>query len=210
MSQWFRKRSLPLRVLLYAVVAILAFGLAAGAGAMGALMVRGDLTLPGRGEPRSSDGQANAARPQAKKPTAELGEAEYADMVGKIQSSSVDTLSDTNDNLLLYDAITADDVEEMRDNAAKLRRLAGQTADLDPPAKLEEHHSVFSSAIGKIGDATQLAYELSADPTAATQSGFQTYDRYVDEAATGLRRSNEIIDRDYKTIEGMQNVSPLT
>jgi hypothetical protein len=55
-----------------------------------------------------------------------------------------------------------------------------------------------------------LAYALAADPTAATQSGFDEYDRQVNDAAARLLRSNEILGRDYKTIEGVQRVSLLS
>ena len=64
------------------------------------------------------------------------------------------------------------------------------------------------SAINEMHEAAQLAYTLAADPTSATQSGFEEYDHHVDKAAAGLKRSNETLDRDYKTIEGVQRVSP--
>jgi hypothetical protein len=66
MMQWLRKRSLPARVLVYAVAAALAFALAAGVGTMGALVLRGDLVLFGGEAPRSLDEQGNAAQPQDK------------------------------------------------------------------------------------------------------------------------------------------------
>jgi hypothetical protein len=46
--------------------------------------------------------------------------------------------------------------------------------------------------------------------TAATQSGFDEYDRHVNQAATYLKKSNEMLGRDYKRIEGVQEVSPLS
>src|SRR5215211_8438736 len=64
MIDWLRNRSLPARILLYATVATLAFVLAAGAGAIGALMLRSDLTLPSGEGPGSSREQANAPQPQ--------------------------------------------------------------------------------------------------------------------------------------------------
>ena len=58
MMHWVRTRSLPARVLVYAALAVLAFALAAGVGAVGALMLRGDLTgSPERQEPRPADRQ---------------------------------------------------------------------------------------------------------------------------------------------------------
>jgi hypothetical protein len=64
MIDWLRNRSLPARILLYATVATLAFVLAAGVGAIGALMLRGELTLPSGEGPGSSREQANAPQPQ--------------------------------------------------------------------------------------------------------------------------------------------------
>src|SRR4028119_1568627 len=60
MSHWVRTRSPLVRTLVYAALAILAFALAAGVGAMGALlMLRGDVTgLLERQEPRTADEQA--------------------------------------------------------------------------------------------------------------------------------------------------------
>src|SRR4028119_1896227 len=57
MSHWVRTRSPLVRTLVYAALAILAFALAAGVGAMGALlMLRGDVTgLLERQEPRAAD-----------------------------------------------------------------------------------------------------------------------------------------------------------
>src|SRR4028119_293295 len=59
MSHWVRTRSPLVRTLVYAALAILAFALAAGVGAMGALlMLRGDVTgLLERQEPRTADEQ---------------------------------------------------------------------------------------------------------------------------------------------------------
>jgi len=51
---------------------------------------------------------------------------------------------------------------------------------------------------------------LAADPTAATQSGFDEYDRHVNEANALLQRSNELVGQDYKTLEGVQRVNPLS
>jgi hypothetical protein len=68
---------------------------------------------------------------------------------------------------------------------------------------------VFRSTVSELHDAAQVACTLAADPTAAAQSGFKEYDRHVNEAAAGLERSNEILGRNYKTIEGVQRVSPL-
>ena len=238
MMQWLRKRSLPVRVLVYAAAAVLAFALAAGLGAMGALMMRGDLNLTGKDEPQSLDEQKNAAQPQedaakqkdakqkdsaqqqdsaeredaAKQEQAnpQQDEAEYFDKVGEIQNDSVETFLASHERLLLYDALTADDVEQMQANKATLGGFADQVDDLDPPQEHAEHYEVFGSAINELHEAAQLAYDLAADPTAATQSGFDEYDRHVNEADALLLRSNELAGQDYKTIEGVQRVNPLS
>jgi hypothetical protein len=48
---------------------------------------------------------------------------------------------------------------------------------------------------------------MVADPTSATQAGFEAYDQHVDRATAYLQRSNEILDRDYKTTETAQDTS---
>ena len=120
----------------------------------------------------------------------------------------METFLDSHDRLLRYDALTAEDVKEMQANQAALQGFTAQVDDLSPPQTYKEQYDVFRSAINDLHEAAQLAYRLAADPTAATQSGFDEYDRHVNEAAAGLRRSNEILGRDYKTIEGVQRVSP--
>ncbi len=82
--------------------------------------------------------------------------------------------------------------------------------NLDPPQQYGEHYEVFSSAVNELHEAGQLAYDLAADPTAATQSGFDEYDRHVNEAAALLQQSNELLGQDYRTIEGVQVVNPLS
>ena len=61
MRPWVRGRSLPVRVLLYAALAALAFALAAGVGALGALALRGDVAGPLDGDQaRPTDEQDTA------------------------------------------------------------------------------------------------------------------------------------------------------
>ena len=246
MMQWLRKRSLPTRVLVYAAAAMLAFGLAAGVGGVGALMLRGDLNLPGREEAQPLDEQRNAARSQGKETAEQKGaaeqqnaaeqkgaaeqqnaaeqkdaaeqkvvaeqesEAEYVRKVGDMQNDSVETFLEGHEKILLYDALTADDIEQMQANEAALQEIADQAENLEPPQRYGEHHEVFSSAINELHEGAQLAYNLAADPTAATQSGFDEYDRHVNEADALLQRSNELVGQDYKTLEGVQRVNPLS
>src|SRR3712207_2788274 len=142
--EWLRKRSLPIRVLVYVAAAMLAFAVAAGVGATTVLMMQGDLSLPASKEPRASGQQGNtpqrqgavadrsqqkeageqpsASRPQEQKPAAQPAgkaasqqdEAEYVGQVGDIQSESVETFLDSHQKFMPYDALTADDIEEMR------------------------------------------------------------------------------------------------
>jgi len=244
MIEWFKKRSLPTRILIYAAAALLAFAVAAGVGATTALMIQGDLNLPARKEPRLAGGQGktpqrggadvdrsqqeeaagrqgdavepkNTPRPQEagvqqKDTASQKDEAQYVSRVGDIQANSVETFLASHGKILRYDALTAEDVEGMQANQAALQELTVQVEDLSPPQKYKEQYEVFRSAINELHEAAQLAYSLAADPTAATQAGFDEYDRHVNEAAAGLQRSNEILGRDNKKIEGVQRVSPLS
>ncbi len=241
MMQWLRKRSLPMRVLAYAVAAIVAFGLAAGVGGMGALMLRGDLNLPGREEPQPLDEQKRAAGAQKKDVAEQKGaaeqkdtadqegaaeqegaapqpereeaaqqeEAEYINKVGDIQGKAVEISLDSHNKLLRYDVLTNDDLQELRANEAALREFADQVVNLDPPQEYEGQYEVFRSAIDELHAAAQLAYELVADPTAATKLSFDEYDRRVAEADDGLQESNERLGQDYETVGDVQEISPL-
>jgi len=213
-----RKRLPTRRALVYILAAALAFAVAAGVGAMAALILQGDLSLPGREEPRElgdrQDGprpqhnevgeQENAPRSQEEEAAAQQSEAEYLSRVGQIQNSSVETFLDSHDKLVHYDAITSDDVEEMQANQDTLGGLVDQTDQLDPPQKYREQYEIFRSAINELYEASTLAYKLAADPTAATQSEFDEYDRHVNQAAAYLKKSNEMLARDYKTLKGVQ------
>ena len=195
---------------MYVAAAILVFALAAGVGAMGALMLRGDLDFPAREEPPPPEEHQNAPRSQAKESAGQQSEAEYVARVGDIQERSVETFLDSHDKLMRYDALTADDVEKLQLNQAALKEFADQVDSLDPPQKYGEQYEVFRSAINELYEATTLAYKLAADPIAATQSEFDEYDRHVNQAAAYLKKSNEMLSRDYMTIEGVERVSPLS
>jgi hypothetical protein len=228
MTEWWQRRSLFTRLLVYAVAATLAFAVAASIGAITALMVSGDLSQPTgqrhRPEMTNQAGeqgkirqrqQSDADRSQqqeagAKRALAASQKAEttYVHGVGKIQAKSVETFLDSHNKLLHYDALTADDVEELQANQAALQAFTHQAGELNAPQKYSEQNDIFLSAINELHEAVQLAYTLAADPTSATQFGFEKYDLHVDKAAADLKRSNETLDRDYKTIEGVQRVSP--
>ena len=226
MMQRLRKRSLPVRVLVYAAVATLAFGLSAGVGAIGALMLRDDVGVLERDEPRPAEDR-NAARSQEEEgdsekvasrkdqPAAEQkgaasrkDRAEYVSTVGDIQARAVETFLKSHDKLLRYDALTADDVEEMRANEAALEEMAVRTGNLTPPEKYKRQYEAFDSAINELHEATEIAYGMAADPVAAAEFGFAEYDSHVSEASALLRRSNELLGRDYRTIGDVRRTSP--
>jgi len=160
-----------------------------------------------RGNARQDEEQGNAQHGE-KQNSAQHSEADYVSKVGKIQSGSVKAFLDSHDKLVHYDALTADDVEQMQANQATLQGFTVQVGDLDPPQKYGEQYEVFHSAIDEMHEATRLAYALAADPTSATQSEFEEYDRHANEAATRLQRSNEILGRDFATLRGAQELSP--
>jgi hypothetical protein len=217
------------RTLVYAALAILAFALAAGVGAMGALMLRGDLTgLLERQEPRSADEQA-VGRAQQKDGAAEQKEAasqkdqaaanrsadasqraedEYVDAVEDIQTNAVQTFRNSHEKLLRYDSLSATAVEVMKVNEAVLQGMVERADNLDPPENYDEQHEVFASAIDQLHEATRLAHVMAADPVAAAELGFDEYDGRVNEASALLRRSNELLGEDYEAIGGVREVSP--
>jgi hypothetical protein len=78
---------------------------------------------------------------------------------------------------------------------------------LDPPTEYEDQHDVFVLAIGELRDANELAYRLATDPFSATQADFEAYDHYVDRATAYLRRSNDMLGKDYKTTGAAQEIS---
>ena len=206
------------RVLVYILAVPLAFAAAAGVGVMATLIMQDDLSLPvseklqpseGQGNAQQSESQSNAQQSESQS-NAQQSEADYMSKVGKLQSESVKTFLDSHNQLLRYDALTADDIDKMENNQDTLGELADQADNLKPPQKYRQQHETFNSAISELHEAGQLAYNMASDPTAATQSGFEEYDRHVNEAAANLRRSNEILGRDYKTIGSVQRVTPLS
>src|SRR5215217_7745172 len=215
------------RLLAFAVVAILAFGMAAGIGAVAALVVSGNLSAlsgerarpdessaPGEQVESTQHEQADAAVAQQnysgakrEQTTPQDEQTTYVDEVGEIQANSVDAFLNSYEKLLRYDALTSGDIEKMQGNQAALQRFADQASNLNPPRKYTDQREAFLSAIDELHQATQLAYVLAADPISATQDDFDHYDHLVNEAATDLQRSNEILGKDYRTIEGVRGVS---
>ncbi len=204
MMQQLQKLALPWRILVYAAAAAVVLAVAAGIGATSALlMAPGEISSGG-----AESQQAGGPKPEQ---SGQQSEADYLDTVGDIQANSVETFLDSQERLMHYDALTADDVEKMQADQAALKEFADRVDGLNPPQKQKyrEQYEIFRSAINELYGASKLAYALAADPTAATKSEFDEYDRHVDETAADLKRSNELLGRDYKTIGGarMEDIS---
>jgi hypothetical protein len=134
-------------------------------------------------------------------------EAAYLDEVADIQNGSVEASLRSNNKLLRYDGLTAEDVGELKADYVALQNYARRARDLAPSADHEDQYKVFLHAINELGDANELAYRLAADPASATQTDFEAYDRHVGRATTHLRRSNEMLGTDYKTTGAAQEIS---
>src|ERR687894_224586 len=133
--------------------------------------------------------------------------AAYLNKVASIQNGSVEASLRSNDKVLRYDGLTAEDVDELRANYVALESYARRARDLAPSAEHEDQYKVFVLAISELRDANELAYRLTADPSSATQADFEAYDRHVDRATAYLRRSNEMLGKDYKTTGAAQEIS---
>jgi len=208
------------------VAAILAFVMAASVGAVAALLVSGnesapigETTRPDESSPSGEQGesaqykQRDADHAQQQNTGAKRGQATphdeqatYVDKVRDVQADAVEAFLDSHKKLQRYDALTSGDVEKMQANQAALKGLADQASALSAPQKYRKHKDVFLSAIDELHQAVQLAYTLAADPIAATGTEFEHYDHLVNEADASLQRSDEILGKDYKTIEGAKGV----
>jgi hypothetical protein len=204
MIQRLQELPLPLRVLAYVAAVAAVLAVAAGIGVVAALTLGANEGSP-EGAKTERTGQYNpeqGGRPEdvAEKAASDgSSEAAYLDEVADIQKESVEASLRSNDELLHYDSLTADDVQFMKANSAALESYGRRAKDLDPPTKFEDQHEVFVLAINELRDANELAYRLAADPQSATQADFEAYDRHVNRATAYLRRSNEMLGKDYKT-----------
>ena len=210
--QRLRTLPVPLKIVAYAAAAAAVLVVAAGMGVVAALTLGANEGPPEGAKPERA-GEANpeqGGRPEdvAEKAASDgSSEAAYIDEVADIQNGSVEASLRSNDELLHYDSLTADDVQAMKANSAALESYGRRAKDLDPPTEYEDQHEVFVLAIGELRDANELAYRLAADPASVTQANFEAYDRHIGRATSYLRRSNEILGRDYKTTEAAQEVS---
>jgi hypothetical protein len=200
---------MPLKI---AAIAAAVLAVAAGMGVVVALTLGANEVQP-EGAKTERTGQYNpeqGGRPEdVDEKTASDGpsEAAYLDEVADIQNGSVEASLRSNNKLLRYDGLTADDVEELKADYVALENYARRARDLAPSAEHEDQYKVFVLAINELRDANELAYRLAADPSSATQTDFEAYDRHVDRATAYLRRSNEMLGKDYKTIGAAHEIS---
>ena len=208
--QWLRTLPVPLKIV---AIAAAVLAVAAGMGVVAALTLGTNKGPPERGQRPSRPDNITPSRavdrwtsPRSQLPTGP-SEAAYLDEVADIQNGSVEASLRSNNKLLRYDGLTAEDVEELKADYVALENYARRARDLAPSAEHEDQHKVFVLAINELRDANELAYRLAADPSSATQSDFEAYDRHVDRATAYLRRSNEMLGEDYKTTEAAQEIS---
>ena len=210
--QRLRTLPVPLKIVAYAAAAAAVLVVAAGMGVVVALTLGANEGPPEGAKPEQAGG-ANPEQGGRPEDVAEKGasdrssEAAYLDEVADIQNGSVEASLRSNDELLHYDSLTADDVQVMNDNSAALESYGRRAKDLDPPTEHEDQYKVFVLAIDELRNANELAYRLAADPQSATQADFEAYDRYVARATAYLRRSNEMLGRDYETTGAAQEIS---
>ena len=213
MIQRLQQLPVSLKILAYAAAAAVVLVLAVGVGVMAALTLGSDNEgSPEGAKPeqveRANPGRDDRSQEDARGKASDApGDAAYSKDLAVIQRQAVETSLENNRKLLRYDGITAEDVEEMEANSVALEGYARRAKDLVPPAKYEEQHKVFVLAIGELRDADKLAYRLAADPSSATQTDFEEYDRHMDRATAYLRRSNEMLGEGYKTTGAAQDVS---
>jgi hypothetical protein len=207
--QWLRTLPVPLKIL---AVAAAVLAVAAGMGVVVALTLGTNEGSP-EGTKTEQTGQYNpeqGGRPMdvaEKSASTGPSEAAYLDEVADIQNGSVEASLRSNDKLLRYDTLTAEDVEELKADYVALENHARRARALAPSAKHEDQYRVFFLAISELRDANELAYRLAADPSSATQTDFEAYDRHMDRATAYLRRSNEMLGTDYKTTGAAQEIS---
>jgi hypothetical protein len=206
-----RLRTLPIPLKIAAIAAAV-LAVAAGMGVVVALTLGANEGPPEEAKPERA-GEANSEQAGRPKDVAEKAasdgssEAAYLDEVADIQNGSVEASLRSNDELLRYDSLTADDVQVMKANSAALESYGRRARDLAPSAEHEDQYKVFVLAINELREANELAYHLAADPSSATQTDFEAYDRHVNRADAYLRRSNEMLGEDYKAAGAAREIS---
>jgi hypothetical protein len=207
--QWLRTLPVPLKIV---AIAAAVLAVAAGMGVVAALTF-GANEGPPEGAKTDGAGQYDSeqgGRPEdvgGKAASDGSSEAAYFEEVADIQNGSVEASLRSNKKLLHYDGLTAEDVEELKADYVALENYARRAKDIAPSADHEDQYKVFVLAINELRDANELAYRLAADPSSATQTDFEAYDRHADRATAYLRRSNEMLGTDYKTFGAAQEIS---
>ena len=207
--QWLRTLPVPLKIV---AIAAAVLAVAAGMGVVVALTLGANEGPPERAktEPAEQYNPEQGGRPvevTEKSVFNGPSEAAYLDEVADIQNGSVEASLQSNNKLLRYDGLTAEDVGELKADYVALENYARRARDLAPSAEHEDQYKVFVLAINELRDANELAYRLAADPSSATQTDFEAYDRHVDRATEYLKRSNDMLGEDYKTFGAAQEVS---
>ena len=185
---------------------------AAGMGVVVALTLGANEGPPEGAKPERT-GQYNpekGGKPEnvAKKaPSDGSSEAAYLKQRMRPRQNLVEASLRSNNKLLRYDGLTAEDVEELKADYVALENYARRARDLAPSAEHEDQYKVFVLAINELRDANELAYRLAADPSSATQTDFEAYDRHVNRATAYLRRSNEMLGEDYKSAGAAREIS---
>jgi len=207
--QWLRTLPIPLKI---AALAAAALAVAAGMGVVAALTLGANEGPPEGAKPERAE-EANPKQGGKPEEVAEKAasdgssEAAYLDEVADIQNGSVETALRSNNKLVRYDGLTAEDVKELNADYVALENYARRARDLAPSAEHEDQYKVFVDAINELRDANELAYHLAADPSSATQPDFEAYDRHVNRATANLRRSNEMLGEDYKAAGAAREIS---
>jgi hypothetical protein len=207
--QWLRTLPVTLKIVAFAA-AVLA--VAAGMGVVVALTLGANEGPPG-GAKTEPTGQYNPEQGGSPEDVTEKSvsngssEAAYVVEVADIQNGSVEASLRSNNKVLHYDGLTAEDVEELKADYVALETYARRARDLAPSAEYEDQYKVFVLAINELRDANELAYHLAADPSSATQTDFEAYDRHMNRATAYLRRSNEMLGKDYKTAGAAREIS---
>jgi hypothetical protein len=208
-----RLQELPLlmRILVYTASAAAVLALAAAVGALAALTLNPDEGSPKGAKPERvgevNPGQRSGQEDAEERASDGSGKAAYLSKVADIQNSSVEAAIKSNEKLVRYDSLTADDIGDLEANYAALKKSSARVEELNPPEEYEDQYKVFVLAIDSLRNANELAYRLGADPASATQSDFEAYDRQIDRATSDLQRSNEMLERNYKTTNAAQEIS---
>src|SRR5215211_276502 len=202
---------ITLKILAFTAAGAAVLALAVGVGVMAALTLGSDGGSLEEAKPEHARGanpvQRDRSEDTGKKPFDAQSDDAYLNSLARIQKDSVEASLETNHKLLRYDGLTADDVEEVKANYVALESYARRAKDLAPSAEYENQYKVFVHAIRELRDADELAYHLAVNPSSATQTDFEAYDRHVARATVYLRRSNKLLGKDYKTTGAAQEVS---